>query len=194
MGKHITRFHGSHRGRGRATGDCALVCGFPEGSPLGKLDTDKTETGEREAWSGLCVHACVCAHARVCMRARVCVCVHACVRAHVCACVHKCVCVRCVHVCTSVCAHVCTCVHACVCARACVCMCVCARVCAGLGGCESKSFQCRRRQGPGGCRNPRETVGRTYLPPMHQLLWDTADVGMPHSPAVTSRGDPQGSP
>ena len=180
MGKHITRFHGSHRGRGRATGDCALVCGFPEGSPLGKLDTDKTETGEREAWSRLCVHACVCAHARVCMCARVCVCV----RAHVCACVHKCVCVRCVrcvHVCTSVCT--CMCLHVCV--RTCV---------RWAGGCESKSFQCRRRQGPGGCRNPRETVGRTYLPPMHQLLWDTADVGMPHSPAVTSRGDPQGSP
>lgn len=193
MGKHITRFHGSHRGRGRATGDCALVCGFPEGSPLGKLDTDKTETGEREAWSRLCVHACVCAHARVCMCARACayVCVHTCV--HVCTSVCACgvcgVCM-CAQVCARMCAHAC--MH--VCARACVCMCVCARVCAGLGGCESKSFQCRRRQGPGGCRNPRETVGRTYLPPMHQLLWDTADVGMPHSPAVTSRGDPQGSP
>ena len=40
--------------------------------------------------------------------------------------------------------------------------------------CTVPSTPAGRLQGPGGCRNPREKAGRAHLPPVHQLLWDTA--------------------
>ena len=58
---------------------------FSEGSPPGKLDTDKTDGRER----GLVGAGCVC----VCVRARMCTCVCTCARVCVCTCVRACVCV-----------------------------------------------------------------------------------------------------
>ena len=68
---------------------------FSEGSPPGKLDTDKTDGRERGLVGAGCVCVCVCvrAHVYMCVHVRTCVRVHVCARVCACLCVRTCVCV-----------------------------------------------------------------------------------------------------
>ena len=131
---------------------------FSEGSPPGKLDTNKTDGRERGLVGAGCV--CVCVHVRTCVR------VHVCVR---------------------------VCVHVCVCARVCVCV-------SWAGGCESERLHCSQHPrgqaaGPWRLQEPQGEGGQGSPPTRAPApLGHSSPVGMPHSPAVTSRGDPQGGP